>query len=117
WLARLMQQLAQNESKVLLEGSQPPDGPECCYLVRAPAVSATPARNPPTWAQKATPPPVVMPSVLMPPRNCRMNHHPRMITAGIGTRKMNTRVSTRERGNKTMYAPMTPEMAPLAPSA
>ena len=39
-----------------------------------------------------------------------------MTTAGIGTRKMKTSVKIWERGYRSRYAPITPEIAPLAPS-
>ncbi len=54
-------------------------------------------------------------------RSCIRNHSPRKKTAGTSTTsKKNDRktsTSTRECGNSTRYAPMTPAMAPLAPTS
>ena len=73
-------------------------------------------------AKYATPPPaptVSGPSDETPANTCITNQKPISTNAGSGSgtriRPMMTR--TVARGKSTMYAPMTPEIAPLAPIA
>src|SRR5271157_5429762 len=81
-----------------------------------------PARKPPTCAQKAIPPEFPLwaaMEVAAPLRNCATNQYPRTTHAGSHTKKTKnngTSVSTRERGYRMKYAPITPAMAPLAPT-
>ncbi len=48
-------------------------------------MNRTPAMNPPTCAQKATPP-EAEPNVKKPPKSCRMNQYPSMKNAGTTIR-------------------------------
>ena len=51
----------------------------------------------------------------IPLTNCSTAHRPIATTAGTGTRNRRRKTTTRFRGNRTMYAPSTPAMAPEAP--
>lgn len=80
----------------------------------------SPATNPPTCAQNATPPasrPDRPPdNVCAPDRKLSTNHSPSTIHAGRYITNTKNQVSTRARGYKMKYAPSTPAIAPLAPT-
>ncbi len=68
-------------------------------------------------AHHATPPAVAIPNPLIPATNCSANQYPKIKIAGTGIRKIKKNVNIRWLGNITAYAPITPLIAPLAPSA
>lgn len=84
-----------------------------------PAIN-TPSKKPPTCAHQATPPVFKAPMELMPLKKFIKNHRPMNTAAGMRAVKnmMSRGIKVRilARGKKTMYAPKTPEIAPLAPS-
>ena len=54
---------------------------------------------------------------MTPLSNCVRNQKPRKKTAGTSNRKkIGTHINTRECGYSTKYAPITPAIAPLAPT-
>ena len=90
---------------------------------RKTASNSIPATNPPTCAQTATPLATSgrrRISSGTPASNCQPNHQSSTIHAGIRkTRKKITKMKsifTRARGYRSRYAPITPEIAPLAPT-
>ena len=76
----------------------------------------TPAINPPIWAPNATPPSEPEMVLLI---NCKTNQKINTTKAGnlkTWRKKPNGIATLIDRfGKKTMYAPKTPDMAPLAP--
>ena len=76
----------------------------------------TPAMNPPIWAPNAMPPSEPEIELLI---NCKTNQKINTTKAGslkTCKKKPNGIATLMDRfGKKTMYAPKTPEMAPLAP--
>ena len=76
----------------------------------------TPAINPPIWAPNATPPSEPEMELLI---NCKTNQKINTTKAGnLKTcKKKPSGIATLidRFGKKTMYAPKTPDMAPLAP--
>ena len=76
-----------------------------------------PETNPPICAQKATPP---APPPKKPPSNCNKNQYPSIKKAGttIRVKKKPKKISicTGADGNNIAYAPMTPPIAPEAPT-
>src|SRR6266853_5604881 len=90
-------------------------------LLFSPTTSTAPNKNPPTCAHQATPPcwPPT-PSDANPLKICRKNQYPSIRNAGMRTVKNRNKagisVATRAAGNSTINAPITPEIAPLAPT-
>ena len=76
-----------------------------------------PIKNPPMCAHHATPPAAAAPNSPIPSRNCSTNQYPKTKNAGTGIKNIKNSINTRARGNNTAYAPITPLIAPLAPSA
>ena len=80
---------------------------------------SSPMRNPPKWANHATPPAFWSPELIMPFKNCMIAQNPITINAGIFTvvikKPKKSNVCTFARGKSRIYAPRIPETAPLAP--
>jgi len=89
------------------------------YATRFPRnrkASTNPAMNPPTCAMYATPPVSAVAAIEpMPLNNCRTNHNPITISAGIWVTPAPTMTVTLRCGNNKTYAPSTPAIAPDAP--
>src|SRR4030042_5544194 len=78
-----------------------------------------PMRNPPMWANHATPPPSRSPALVTPFKICIIAQNPITIKAGILTvvikNPKKIKVYTVALGKRSKYAPRMPEIAPLAP--
>src|SRR6185503_19618478 len=80
-----------------------------------------PDMKPPTCAHQATPPTSPgLPSERVPLKICASTQNPRKVTAGSSKKNGKNRIGTstimRAKGKRKKYAPITPAIAPEAPT-